>query len=121
MISTIQSHHEEDTDFEVSKTPESSTTSNTHDSLPTIRRPKTRYQALMERRAAESHKAKNEDNSDISVEKIQDEDSSEKNAKSMETSQKSEDESSKNSEISDSNRRMQTRLQRQIERDDNEM
>ena len=56
--STIPSHHENDTDFEVTQTPENYTSSNTEDSLPTIRRPKTRYQAQMEKRAAEMEKGK---------------------------------------------------------------
>ena len=56
--STIPSRHENDTDFEVMQTPEMSTSSNTEDSLPTIRRPKTRYQAQMEKRAIEMETGK---------------------------------------------------------------
>ena len=40
-ITTVSSRHEDDTDFEVSKTPETSTSCSTEESLPTIRRPKT--------------------------------------------------------------------------------
>ena len=40
-ISSVPIHHENDTDFEVSKTPQTSSSCTTEDSLPTIRRPKT--------------------------------------------------------------------------------
>ena len=40
-ITTVSSRHEDDTDFEVSKTAETSTSCSTEESLPTIGRPKT--------------------------------------------------------------------------------
>ena len=56
--STIPSRHENDTDFEVTQSPEKSTSSNTEDSLPTIRRPKTRYQVQMEKKQLRRKKEK---------------------------------------------------------------
>ena len=40
-ITTVSSRHKNDTDFEVSKTAETSASCSTEESLPTIRRPKT--------------------------------------------------------------------------------
>ena len=68
---TIPSRHENDTDFEVMQTPETSTSPNTEDSLPTIRRQKTRYQAQMEKRAVETETGEKEDNDDLSISNTQ--------------------------------------------------
>ena len=73
-ITTVSSQHEEVTDFEVSKTAETSTSCSTEESLPTMRRPKTRYQSLMERRATEDKAMKNENEIEKSEENTQQED-----------------------------------------------
>ena len=94
-ITTVSSQHENDTDFEVSKTAETSTSCSTEESLPTIRRPKTQYQFLMERRATEDKAVKNEneiENSEENTqqENTQQEDTLEGNDQSAEDSRKSE-------------------------------
>ena len=89
-ITTVSSRHENDTDFEVSKTADTSASCSTEESLPTIRRPKTRYQSRMEKTATENNSVRNENDIENSDENTQQEYTHEGNNPSAEETLKSE-------------------------------
>ena len=83
------SHHENDTNFKITKTPETSSCT-IEESLPTIRRPKTRLQFLMEKEKADAEKEKNKEHDESSLKNTPDLDRDGKIPKSNNDTEKTE-------------------------------
>ena len=118
--SSAPSRHENDTDFKITKTPETSSSCTTEESLPMIRRPKTRCQSLMEKKVADAEKEKKKENDESSLKNTPDLDGDGKSPKSNNDTGKTEisdamnDESSKvdtQSEITDKSDRNEPSMQ----------
>ena len=87
--SSAPSCHENDTDFKITKTPETSSCT-TEESLPMIRRLKTRYQSLMEQKVTDAEKEKKKENDESSLKNTPDSDRDGKSQKSNNDKEKTE-------------------------------